>query len=120
MKILLVILVVVLTPAISSSAELDKTGLLLEGVWQTLHIADWGQTLDVARNPYDYHEINPIMGRHPSVGNVNIYMGMSALVHAGISYALPKKYRTYWQSISIVVTGALVVHNNSIGLEVRF
>ena len=99
----------------------DATGdSLREAGWQVLHIVDWGQTLDIARNPGLYHEINPVIGRHPSVGRVNLYMGLSAAGHLAVSWALPKEYRVYWQWMTIGVTGGLVGHNFNIGLRVRF
>ena len=76
--------------------------------------------MDIARQPGRYHEINPLMGKHPSVGRVNVYMGLSAAVHLAVSWALPKDYRGYWQWVTIGVTGGLVGNNFNIGLKVRF
>ena len=98
----------------------NKNDTYREVAWQTIHIIDWGQTLDIARNPDSYHEFNLILGRHPSVGRVNTYMVLSSVGHVTISVLLPDKVRKYWQWITIGTLGACVVNNFSIGLKVRF
>ena len=98
----------------------DKGDTVREVVWQGLHIVDWGQTLEIARHPDKFNEMNPLMGKHPSVGRVNTYMGLSAMGHLIISYVLPDKYRIYWQWITIGMSGACVINNFNIGLKVRF
>ncbi len=101
-------------------AEWTKKDTAFQLTYTAVHLADWGQTLDIARNPDSYYEINPIVGKHPSVGRVNTYMALSLIVHTGISYLLPSKYRRWWQIGTIGVTTSLVIHNNSVGLKVRF
>ena len=113
------VIILVLFPVIAH-AEWNSGDTAREIVWQGLHVVDWGQTLEIARNPIDYHEVNPVIGRHPSVGKVNIYMLSSAIIHAGISYVLPDKVRPYWQYFSIGVSGACMARNLNIGLGVRF
>ena len=119
MKTILLILILSL-PAIPCYAEWSKADTYREITWQGLHIIDWGQTLEIARHPNQYHEVNPIMGKHPSVGNVNLYMGLSALGHIGLSYILPKDIRPYFQYITIGISGACVAHNFNVGLGVKF
>ncbi len=118
MKFILLILIIILP--ITSHAEWNKGDTAREVAWQGIHVIDWGQTLEIARHPEKYHELNPILGRHPSVGRVNVYMGLSALGHLGMSYILPKKARLYWQYISIGVSAGCVVNNYKIGLGVKF
>jgi len=98
----------------------DGQDIGLEVTYQILHLIDWGQTLDIAAQPEHYREINPLMGDHPSRSRVNAYMGASALAHLGITHFLPKSWRPYWQGLTIGMTGALVIHNFNIGLQVRF
>lgn len=106
-----------------SSHALDpwsKGDVAREATWQVLHLVDWGQTLDIADNPTRYRECNPILGSHPSRQTVNLYMGVGALVHLGITHVLPKSCRPYWQYLTIGVSGALVIHNFNIGLSIKF
>ena len=100
-----------------------------EVAWQAIHIVDWGQTLDIADNPDRYHEINPIIGRHPSRGRVNMYMGASALLHPLVTYMLPEEAeilgfefnpRWVWLGGTIATSGACVINNQSIGLKMAF
>jgi hypothetical protein len=114
-----IIVLVILFPVICD-AEWKAQDTALEVTWLSLHVIDWGQTLDIARQPDKYEETNIILGRHPSVGNVNLYMGGWVILHPIISYILPDKARPYWQMISIGVTGSCVIQNFRAGLEVRF
>ena len=91
-----------------------------EVAWQAIHVVDWGQTLDIADNPNEYQEVNPLMGKHPSRGKVNIYMASSALLHPLVTYLIPHKWRWYWIGGTIVTSGACVINNNSIGLKMNF
>jgi len=118
MKTILILLIFLLP--INCYADWDKNNTFREIAWQGIHLIDWGQTLDIARQPDRYYEMNPILGKHPSVGQVNTYMAISAITHIGISYMLPKKYRAYWQWISIGVSGSCIINNFNAGLKVKF
>lgn len=91
-----------------------------EITWEIIHFMDYGQTLEIARNPREHSELNPILGKHPSVGNVNLYMLSGAILHPIVSYILPDKVRPYFQYITIGMSTACVVHNFNAGLQVRF
>jgi len=82
-----------------------------------LHTIDWGQSL----GQYDeYSETNPILGSHPSRGDVNRYFLLTGIAHYGISRSLPPAYRKWWQRVTIGVQAGAVAHNFSIGVDVRF
>ncbi len=119
MKTCLLIMLLCLI-AVPAYADWTKADTLREVAWQGIHIMDWGTTLDMARQPDKYHEINPILGKHPSVGKVNLYMGLSAIGHMAVSYALPEKIRPYWQYITIGISSACVINNFNVGLKVKF
>ena len=118
--ILLTAMFVLLLVNIAQPFEWSKEDTIREITWQVLHVMDWGQTLDIARQPHKYQELNPVLGKHPSVGKVNTYMALSAVAHLGISLALPKEYRKWFQYVTIGMTGSLVIHNHSIGLRIKF
>jgi hypothetical protein len=117
-------------PFISYSGEKwSKTDIALETTWQVINIMDWRQTVQIANNPEQYNENNPILGIHPSEQYVNTYFLIGAILHPIVTEMLPVKYRlwgvdvkpkTIWQSISIGMSGACVVNNFSIGLSVNF
>lgn len=90
-----------------------------ETAYTVLHIADWGQTRYIAKNP-QFYEQNPLLGEHPSVGRVDTYFISGLIAHTAISYALPPKYRRIWQYIGIVMEGGVVAHNTSIGVRFGF
>lgn len=91
-----------------------------EAVYQVLHVVDWGQTLDIAARPDEYRELNPLIGTHPSRGDVNRYFAITALVHLGITRALPRRYRSAWQYVTIGVQAGNTWRNARIGLRLNF
>jgi len=64
-----------------------------EFVYMALHLMDWAQTRNIARNSDKWREINPILGEHPSEDKVDAYFAVMALAHIAISDALRSKYR---------------------------
>jgi len=116
-----VIIVVAFVSLALFSGNANADDLLAgEAAYWTLHIMDWGQTLEIARHPEKYYELNPILGRHPGVGKVNTYFLITGIGHTLISAALPKKYRRIWQWFTIGIESSVVLHNFRIGLKVRF
>jgi dimethylglycine dehydrogenase len=52
-------------------------------------MADYLQTLEISRNPDKYYERNPILGNHPSQGEVTAYfVGAYALMTAGAEFGI--------------------------------
>jgi hypothetical protein len=97
----------------------------LQAVFLTTLAVDRGQTAEVSRHSRSQADTEvgwarSFIGPHPSTGQVNGYFAACALLHTAIAVALPKPYRTIWQSFWI---GAEVntIHNNvSVGIGVRF
>jgi hypothetical protein len=83
----------------------------------TIHAVDWAQTRQIAQHPEQFKEMNPILGSHPSVQSVDIYMGSALIIHPVISSVLPSHYREAWQYISIGVSGGAVINNVNIGVR---
>lgn len=90
--------------------------LLMNG----LQVIDYGQTLNIARNPEAFREVNPILGDHPSVSAVTRYTMASMAIKNVVFFSLPEKYRYYWAGAQIGISASLVAHNTSIGLKVDF
>jgi hypothetical protein len=97
------------------------------------HIADWGQTRDISMRHCDspqyrgaykcyggYSDINPFIGDKPSMDEVDRYMLSTAILHAGITKSLPRKYREKFQLVTIGIEAGFVHHNAKLGLKVRF
>lgn len=108
MKYLLVVLIVLLLTGCSAS----------QFAMNTLIVADWGQTRDIATNP-DYYEANKILGTHPSIGDVNVYFITSlAAINVGY-YLMPVKYRDTFALIVAARRSSSVFNNYSLGIRIK-
>lgn len=85
-----------------------------------LHIADWGQTLDIVENPHRFKEMNGILGSHPTRKKVNIFMASTLIGHWVISKKLASSGRKTFQRISLIMRSMGVARNNYIGLHINF
>lgn len=83
---------------------------------------DWAQTRGQARNHWKgYYEMNPLLGSDsPSIDRVNIVCVTSGIAHYYISKALPEKWRTRFQYVTIGLEGSAVAYNFSIGVRAKF
>ena len=91
-----------------------------EAVYLTLHTLDYAQTRNIARNPDNWHEQNAILGKHPSVSQVDRYFIATGALQCAVAYYLPAEYRKAFQYVTIGIEGGAVVHNFSIGIGVNF
>jgi hypothetical protein len=118
MKTIILVLLLATMPAMADDWTIaDKQR---EAVYLALHAIDWAQTRTIARNPDRWYEVNPILGEHPSVGRVDGYFAVMALAHIAVSNALPTRYRTAWQYVSIGFEAGVAGHNLSLGIGVKF
>ena len=84
---------------------------IAQAVFTGMAIVDWGQTRDIARGPARFTETNPILGRHPTLRQVDTLVPLGICIHALIAWALPQKYRRYWQYVWIGIE-TQAVHSN--------
>jgi hypothetical protein len=90
---------------------------VLEAVFTAEVAVDLGQTLYIEEHPKEYYEaVNPFLPRHPAKGQVWEAMAIGAGLHALVSMALPKKYRTWWQGTTIILESVNITHNKAIGI----
>ena len=92
---------------------------VLEATFAGLIYLDWRQTISIAGRP-GHVEINPALGKHPSEATATRYMLAAALLHAGISAALPSHWRTRWQYVTVGVEYQTVWYNWQLGLTAGF
>ena len=85
----------------------------------TAYALDWAQTRDIANHP-DLYETNPLLGRHPSNGKINIHFIGTGLITLGIAHVLPSTYRKLFLTGVVVVEARFISHNAHLGLKVRF
>ena len=120
-KLLAVALFMICIPVNSFAADKWTTqNIIMEGTYHILRTIDWGQTRYIANHPKRFHEMNPIIGRHPAVSRVDQYFFITAFLHLAISHYLPENYRTAWQGATIFLSGTLVGHNYSVGIKLNF
>ena len=99
--------------------EWTETDTALQLSYTALHVADWGQTLDIENHPGHY-ETNPILGRNPSRGEINTYFAGTLALHWLIARALPQKWRSHFQLGTIALEFGVVSDNYSAGIRFDF
>jgi hypothetical protein len=99
--------------------EWTQTDTALQLSYTALHIADWGQTLDIENHPNRY-ETNPILGANPTRGEINTYFATTLGLHWLIARVLPQKWRTQFQLGTIALEFNVVNDNRSAGIRVNF
>ena len=113
------ILAGILTVGILNDAYAGEFKPTQQMIVTALIAADWAQTRNIARRD-DLHETNPIMGRNPSISEVNRYFLTYALAYNLSAYLLPEKWATRL-SITIGAAQAVTVHKNiKIGVKFDF
>jgi len=105
--------------SIAQADDWSTADTVRQGVVTALLIADWAQTRWIVKNPVDSHERNPILGEHPSAGQVNTYFAVAVIGHAAISYVLPRGWRDGWQYVWIGVE-LETVRANYVGIRYGF
>jgi hypothetical protein len=124
MKKLVLIFLLILIPypvqAYQFCENWTKTDTSFESIYVGLTIIDWGQTRDIAKHPQQYSEMNPFLGKHPSLDKVDTIIPLGIVAHGLVSMALPPKYRRYWQVLFIGGEIAAVWNNYNVGLRIDF
>lgn len=97
-----------------------STDTIVESAYAGLHVTDWGQTRNIAAHPDQFHEHNPVLGRHPGKSAVDAYFAGTLISHAAITYFLPRKYRKYWWALTSGLEIYCLQRNFRAGIGVRF
>jgi hypothetical protein len=118
LKKLLLSLLLAISP-LSASDPWTRADTLREVSYVLLCTADLLQTQQI-RNTPGAHETNPILGSYPSNGTINTYFLVSAIIHVGVAYMLPTKYRIAYQELTIGFQVAVVLCNARIGLVIKW
>lgn len=125
------------TPCMAEWGKTDTALLILE-------VVDWGQTRDIATrkceppyisdydgSEYLYHETNPILGKHPSVGRVNAHFASSILINYLVTKfdnkknnekfkGKPKKLHKYWNYLGLAMETHMIGRNYNLGIKIKF
>lgn len=81
-----------------------------------LLVIDWRQTLVIARNPEKWHEVNPILGEHPSPARVHCWFALCLLLVAS-GYFAPPVYAVPVAVIWAFAEAACVFNNIELGIS---
>lgn len=87
--------------------------------WLATRAVDWGQTRYIARNPDKFRELNPMLGAHPSLGEVNRAFLVSTAVGLLAAHYLPQ-YRKGMLQVWFAVGVGVTVRNAAIGIRMEF
>jgi len=115
-KVTIFILCLISSLFACSNLNWSKTDLALEAGFLALHGIDWAQTNKIASNPDKWHEHNPILGKHPSHGDVNALMGATMVLQPLVAHLLPPPYRRAWIIGTTVVKVGCVANNLGAGI----
>ena len=93
-----------------------RMSFVIEGSALVALILDWKQTLKIARNPLLYSETNKILGKHPSVAEVNRYF-IAVIALQILAYKmLPSDYALAMAAVVAGVETWQVLENKKHGL----
>lgn len=124
MKIIVaVVLLLISLPACADHDPWTDADTARQAAYLALVYADVRQTLEMERdgwtvNGNNVKEDNRILGQHPSRRRIISYAAGGALLHTGITYALPRWARTPVQYISILAEADTVNRNYRLGIRV--
>lgn len=81
-----------------------------------LIVIDWAQTRYIATHK-EYEEANPLLGRNPTLGEVNRHF----VIVLGLHYLVNKtKYKNPWNQGFIIAETYAVLRNRYLGVGVKF
>jgi len=77
-----------------------------------LTVIDCIQSRDIVKHPDKYYEAwNPVLPRHPTMGQLNTVCAISLVFNPIVAYLLPTDLRHIWQYAWIVGETGAVYHN---------
>jgi hypothetical protein len=100
-----------------------KADTMRQAAYTGLHIVDWAQTIQIARNPDKFEEcglLRIVSGNHPTDTQVHQFFGGTLILQTVIPSMLKPKYRQAWQTMWIGIEGSNDIRNFSLGLHGEF
>jgi hypothetical protein len=87
---------------------------------QVMLLRDYKQTEQIVEDSYDWHETNPLLGPHPSQHAINRYFVGYSIASGIATWAMPSRFRPWWQGGQIAVEIVVTQRNRSIGIKGAF
>jgi hypothetical protein len=81
---------------------------------------DWRQTKQISSHPDRWSEANPILGRHPSNNQVDLYFAGSTVVLITIANFLPSNWRKVLLGGIIIGESKSIINNIGNGISIRW
>lgn len=100
-----------------------------QGAFITLLAADYLNTRCIAKHPDEWRELNPILGSHPSVSDVDKYFAFTGTAHTLIAIFTPPTTKVFdftihprraWQHTWIVLEAGTVAWNMAAGIKYEY
>lgn len=92
----------------------------MSGAFLTLWAADYGQTRTIAQHPERWVEYNPVIGKHPTLGRVNLYFLAAPIISGVLLDNVSSTERTWALRVLTSLEVGLVAHNAHIGIRASF
>lgn len=123
MRRVLLVAVLLLAPIVSLASEQWST----KDLW-LLYLAEVAMAIDhqqtrsftqerLPNGEYRWHEMNPLLGKHPSAGRINTHFAVAMLAVPVVAYYLHGDDRTAFLSIILAVEAVNVARNYWIGVR---
>jgi hypothetical protein len=121
MKILFAVIFVLLSSVVHAESQEWTTDEKLWGATAgVLLLGDWATTNNMThRYNENYHENNPLLGKHPTSNTVNLYFLLAAPTVYLLSDQVPEYRKEILQAVSMVEL-IMVGNNLRIGLHFQF
>jgi hypothetical protein len=92
----------------------------LAGAFTAALLIDAAQTRRLAAGGWrDHVETNPILGRRPSVGQLNTYTAVAGLAVLGVAAAAPKRARPWLLGVALAAEACALVAVSRAGVAIR-
>lgn len=120
-----IILLALLFPVVALADPLTVQQNAFEAAFAAELVADYQQSSKIEhfcddRIDCTIHETNPLIGDGASKDRLKAYFASATIIHYGITYELPSKYRFAWQSGSVLIEGLTLRKNTKLGLHINF
>ena len=93
----------------------------LAGAFVVALAIDAAQTRSIAQGGWQgYREMNPILGPHPSVGQVNTYTAVAGLTVLGAAALVPARVRPWLLGVALAVETFTIAGTVRQGVALRF
>jgi len=98
----------------------DNLDYVLLGSFVASSFSDWRQTRNIARNPNKYDETNFLLGKNPSIGEVNTHFVLGLAGVTAVSVMLSSDNRKIWLGTITAIKMLSVIHNRNVGVSFAF